>query len=118
MTCWPKRRGEKEDGKVILPVLFIPPFYSIPSLSQAQTQQVGKWVTRFVIIASCFQGDWVYIFRERGWNEDKKKKKQKKNLTTSQQHTDVLLEAWNFTIRFKVAILYIYLLSYLDILIS
>lgn len=58
--------GGKEDGKVILPVLFIPPFYSIPSLSRAQTQQVGKWVTRFVIIASCFQGDWVYIFRERG----------------------------------------------------
>lgn len=41
------------------------PLYSILSFSQAQAQQVGKWVTLFVIIAFCFQGDWVYTFRDR-----------------------------------------------------
>lgn len=53
----------KEDCKLILPVPSSSPpttatfFYSILSYSQAQTQQVWNWVTLFVIMALCFQGD-------------------------------------------------------------
>lgn len=82
------------------------PLYSILSFSQAQAQQVGKWVTLFVIIAFCFQGDWVYTFRDRwhcawGWNEDKMH-----HLTATCGCTakGVWHKMWNFTIHFKVGI--------------